>query len=65
MSRRVIGENKLLLADFAFLPLTTTSFVSPPRCFPGTIPPDIAKLVKLTRLDASYTNIEGETKMRG
>ena len=29
------------------------------RCFPGAIPPDIGKLVKLTSLYLTYTKIEG------
>ena len=64
MSRRVIGEIQLLLLDFAFLPLTATSFVLPPRCSSGVIPPDIGKLVKLKRVEVRYTKIEGETKIR-
>ena len=64
MFRRVIGEIQLLFAEFVFLPLTTTNCALSSHCYPGTIPPDIGKLVKLTKLDVSYTKIEGETKIR-
>ena len=63
MSRRVIGEIQLLLlislsaSDNFKLRLAS-------YCCQGTIPPDIGKLVKLTRLDVSYTNMEGENKIR-
>ena len=65
MSRPVIGENQFVLPEFVFLPLTTTSFVLPLCWSPGTIPPDIGKLVKLTDLSLFQTKIEGATKIRG
>ena len=65
MSRRVIGEIQLLLARFCFSASDNYKLRLACCCSPGTIPPDIGKLVKLTdlRLD-STKKIEGETKIR-
>ena len=46
----MIGEISRFFAEFVFLPLTTTNYVLSSRCYPGTIPPDIGKLVNLAEL---------------
>ena len=51
LSRRTIGESQLSFVRLQFPPLTTVDGVLSSCCDPGTIPPAIGNLVKLTRLD--------------
>ena len=56
-----LSANQLLFAEFVlFLPLTTTNCVLSSRCYPGTIPPDIGKLVKLRNFDMNGNELSGE-----
>ena len=65
MSRPVIGEiSKVHFRQIVVPPLTTANCVSSSHYLPGTIPPDIGNLVKLTELDFYNTKVEGATKIR-
>ena len=57
------GDRRIscFFAEFVLLPLTTTNCALSSRYSPGTIPPDIGKLVQLTKLDVGATKIEGAT----
>ena len=65
----MIGRNyvqvvQLCFPEFVFPPLMTTNCALLSHCYPGTIPPDIGSLVKLTELKFNSAANAGATSRR-